>query len=406
MLLPGGYYTDAYIHSNSFTDCTKGIYANTPLDATNNYWDAASGPHDPSDDREDGGDYNPSGSGLLVSDRVEYRPWLTGPTWLGVLDADQEADFAVLFSGSKPNGDGTYTAQYHTTLLGNANAMDWDFNGDGTVDQTTEAFTGNIAYTFQSPGNYTTIVMATTESGDTIQRSTRAAIREGTASLDLLIRDENGQIVQTANVAVGDYIPTWSGPSAQTYTVSDILPGDYLLTIQSEGHISHSERIALSHGKNAKEVSLTIADAGTTPNPNICKIKIGVPKGVVLDNLKWVEDPIFIAGAGLEVRNLSAGSFEVLFKPEVYWKNFTPATIRVLHPIDGELDYNWIDVETEGIHLNVASMEPGDELAFQAIAENGAASELFYADMTIAPDPIYPGVSKKAPCGQFLVPEK
>ncbi|MBN2564318.1 MAG: right-handed parallel beta-helix repeat-containing protein, partial [Candidatus Eisenbacteria bacterium] len=44
--------------------------------ATYNWWGAASGPHDPSDDTGTGGDYNPGGGGDAVTDDVVYRPWV------------------------------------------------------------------------------------------------------------------------------------------------------------------------------------------------------------------------------------------------------------------------------------------------------------------------------------------
>jgi len=39
-----------------------------PIDATNNYWGAPSGPRDPA--------HNPAGTGTRVSAGVTYRPWL------------------------------------------------------------------------------------------------------------------------------------------------------------------------------------------------------------------------------------------------------------------------------------------------------------------------------------------
>ncbi len=49
---------------------------NSIIEAEYNYWGSPSGPLDESDDRQNGGDYNPSGAGDSVSNNVDYRPWL------------------------------------------------------------------------------------------------------------------------------------------------------------------------------------------------------------------------------------------------------------------------------------------------------------------------------------------
>lgn len=47
------------------------------VEAEYNYWGAANGPLDASDDRATGGLWNPLGDGNPVSDRVDYQPWFT-----------------------------------------------------------------------------------------------------------------------------------------------------------------------------------------------------------------------------------------------------------------------------------------------------------------------------------------
>ncbi len=89
-----------YLTHNSFTNCTKAIYANIPptgtiVNAVYNYWGNASGPYDPSDDRDSGGFYNPDGTGLEVSDRIRYYPWLQGPSWDGYKNAPTVAILAA-----------------------------------------------------------------------------------------------------------------------------------------------------------------------------------------------------------------------------------------------------------------------------------------------------------------------
>jgi hypothetical protein len=89
-----GNHSSVSLTYNNITNCTDdAIYGSisstgTIVVAENNYWGAASGPLDDSDDRDEGGDYNPSGMGLSVSDRVDYRPWLTAPSWDGYKEPD------------------------------------------------------------------------------------------------------------------------------------------------------------------------------------------------------------------------------------------------------------------------------------------------------------------------------
>jgi len=70
----------------SVNDCD--IFANTyygikntgmsfVIDATNNWWGDATGPHDPSDDTGSGGWFNPSGLGDEVTDKVDYTGFKT-----------------------------------------------------------------------------------------------------------------------------------------------------------------------------------------------------------------------------------------------------------------------------------------------------------------------------------------
>jgi parallel beta-helix repeat protein len=62
---------------NHFSGNTShGIYyTGTPIDAAYSSWGDATGPYDPSDDRNEGGWFNPTGLGDLVSDHVNYQPW-------------------------------------------------------------------------------------------------------------------------------------------------------------------------------------------------------------------------------------------------------------------------------------------------------------------------------------------
>jgi hypothetical protein len=57
---------------SGFTNSNTAIAIN----ARQNYWGAATGPYDPSDDRPTGGLYNPGGSGVSVSNGIDYSSWL------------------------------------------------------------------------------------------------------------------------------------------------------------------------------------------------------------------------------------------------------------------------------------------------------------------------------------------
>lgn len=93
------------ITANTITENTEyGMYysRSDTIDAKNNYWGDPSGPHDPSDDRDNGGLYNPDGLGDMVSDHVKYEPWAISQT-SGDTDNDgvpNEDDNCI----SKPNG--------------------------------------------------------------------------------------------------------------------------------------------------------------------------------------------------------------------------------------------------------------------------------------------------------------
>ena len=110
-----GYHDSMSMHCNNLRNCAQGLLAElepseTIFDATYNFWGDASGPFDPEDDRADGGDYNPNGGGLFVGANVEYRPWLGDIGWTGVDGDEQDLALSLAFTGSKANGDGTYSA--------------------------------------------------------------------------------------------------------------------------------------------------------------------------------------------------------------------------------------------------------------------------------------------------------
>jgi len=59
-----------------------------PIDAQRNYWGDDSGPRDASDDRANGGLFNPLGQGEEVGDCVDYDPWIRiGPSLAGTITA-------------------------------------------------------------------------------------------------------------------------------------------------------------------------------------------------------------------------------------------------------------------------------------------------------------------------------
>jgi parallel beta-helix repeat protein len=71
--------SSATIHYNSIYNNAKFGVKNKDssilINATYNWWGNCTGPYDPSDDRINGGWYNPNGTGDNVSDYVMYKPW-------------------------------------------------------------------------------------------------------------------------------------------------------------------------------------------------------------------------------------------------------------------------------------------------------------------------------------------
>lgn len=76
---------DPEVHGNNIANNDDyGMYnddSTITIDADYNWWGDDGGPHDPSDDRLTGGDYNWNPDGDKVSDYIDYREWLTVPAF-------------------------------------------------------------------------------------------------------------------------------------------------------------------------------------------------------------------------------------------------------------------------------------------------------------------------------------
>ena len=252
--------------------------------------------------------------------------------------------------------------------------MEWDFENDGIVDQTTEPFSGAFSSIFESSGVFTTIVVAKTESGNSVQRSVRATVGLGSTDLVVFVRDEIGEPLSDAQVNLDEISLAWNGAPDNYYLLTGMPPDEYDLEIAANGYITHYEKTSLLDGSNSKEFFLNPADGGSTSNPHICNVKIGVPKGTRLGNNKWVESPVFLSGACTGVSSSSIGSFEALFMPEVNWNSTIPGVVRVHHPIDDQIDCDWNDVKASGLTIDVARLSPGQTVGFQAISEGNELS--------------------------------
>ncbi len=113
----GGSPSSANSIFGNYTYGVESLDDDPDISATHNWWGAASGPYDPSDDTETGGDYNPGGGGDAVTDDVVYRPWVgSGASGAGervTLPAGDGTPLSVPVAGliidpeSGPGGDVT-----------------------------------------------------------------------------------------------------------------------------------------------------------------------------------------------------------------------------------------------------------------------------------------------------------
>ncbi|MDA3918323.1 MAG: right-handed parallel beta-helix repeat-containing protein [Deltaproteobacteria bacterium] len=116
-------------------------YGTTVINAANSNWGDPSGPYDPSDDRTDGGWYNPDGLGDKVSDHVEYQPWQVNDTDGDGLSDDAEDQYCTKFDDADTDDDGISDGAEdvnHNGIVdfGETDPCDIDTDDDGIQDGT------------------------------------------------------------------------------------------------------------------------------------------------------------------------------------------------------------------------------------------------------------------------------
>ena len=124
----------------------------------------------------------------------------------------------------------------------------WDYNGDGTVDETTDSAT--TSYTYTSVGNYTPTVTVEDATGN-----------QGTATTTVTVED-----TQTLGVEI-DYVPEYTQQeTVEVFANINQASGDIDVELQSNvetktftvsGQSYFYEPIALEHGENTVTVTVT-----------------------------------------------------------------------------------------------------------------------------------------------------
>jgi hypothetical protein len=128
------------IYNSLAGNSSYGLYNATSsnvIDADYNWWGAANGPSDSSDDRSTGGWYNPAGTGARVSNYVNYTPWvadLNDKDIDGLPDAWEISQFGNITTAnatSDYDGDGMLDVDEHNFGTDPKNR---DSEGDGMAD--------------------------------------------------------------------------------------------------------------------------------------------------------------------------------------------------------------------------------------------------------------------------------
>ena len=162
-------------------------------DMRNNYWGAANGPLDGSDDRATGGDYNPTGAGNSVSDGIVYRPWLT---------TDPNNNPGSCAGASTLSG----RVIDRTTNAGKSGAT-VTLAGMGS---TTSGTNGSFSFPGTAPGNYR---VTATLSGYVQGSRSVTVCNDTTANVDLTkssttngLNSQSGYSADPVNTATGNYV--------------------------------------------------------------------------------------------------------------------------------------------------------------------------------------------------------
>jgi PKD repeat protein/nitrous oxidase accessory protein NosD len=111
--------------------------------AENNWWGDVSGPYHPVT--------NPAGAGDVVSDNVDYDPWITS--------------VQANFTANPTSGVEPLTVSFLDTSTGPVDSWQWDFDNDSVIDSTEQ----NPTHTYTAPGTYTVSLTISGPLGPDIQ---------------------------------------------------------------------------------------------------------------------------------------------------------------------------------------------------------------------------------------------
>lgn len=176
------------LHYNDIAgNALYGVWVDTSasrVNATHNWWGAASGPHHLT--------LNPSGSGDNVTDNIDFVPWLESPkdnvpnqapTASATADVTTgSAALTVSFIGSGADPDGKIVS-YH-----------WDF-GDGFVS--TEQ---NISHTYPKAGVYAVTLTVADDDGATAIDNVTITVTEKTSTQPDVLLPLTGAVIVVAVV--------------------------------------------------------------------------------------------------------------------------------------------------------------------------------------------------------------
>jgi PKD repeat protein len=126
------YGADLTVTNNNISGNTQYGVSNettTLIVAENNWWGDVSGPYHPVT--------NPAGTGDVVSDNVDYDPWITS--------------VQANFTANPTSGVEPLTVSFFDTSAGPVDSWAWDFDNDAIVDSTEQ----NPTHTYTAAGTYT-----------------------------------------------------------------------------------------------------------------------------------------------------------------------------------------------------------------------------------------------------------
>jgi len=255
----------------------------------------------------------------------------------------------------------TFTA----TCTGAATQFQWDYDANGTIDETTTPFIGQKTYTFSQPGRFTTVLKVKGANNTTKQASVRINIEASQlASLSgyVLNKRTNQPIAGAAIIE--------SGSSAQTDTsgyfqLTGLTPGSTSVVISKSGYVSLNETVTLNAGTFDRNFYIT----QSTP-PGAIPIVTAVRMYLETDSIDE-QKPVFLNGVNLNVT----------FKPEIDWGTGAAGSISYITP--------------KGTYTGPQkTFDAGNEFGaggkLKVIATNagGIASDNFEVPFTIAEPPL------------------